>query len=85
VPIGIITTEFAANKQQEWFFQYHTLYHMAAGMGQVISYMDMPQNVFAKVGYKAIKRGDNSLYPGMDLSVHSQVAFLQGPLTKKQE
>jgi FtsP/CotA-like multicopper oxidase with cupredoxin domain len=33
-----ITIEFYANKEKDWFFHCHNLYHMATGMARIISY-----------------------------------------------
>ncbi len=82
--MSVVTIEFDANAEQDWFFHCHTLYHMAAGMGRVIGYEGSPQNEFAKTGYKAVKTGDNAVYPWFDLSVHSQGAFLEGNLSNNR-
>ena len=82
--MSVVTIEFAANAEQDWFFHCHTLYHMAAGMGRVIAYEGSPQNEYAKTGYKVAKAGDNARYLWADLSVHSQAAFLQANLSNNK-
>ena len=82
--MGVVTIEFDANAEQDWFFHCHTLYHMAAGMGRVIGYEGSVPNEFAKTGYKAVKAGDNARYPWLDLSVHSQATFLQANVSNNK-
>ncbi|GAB2689317.1 hypothetical protein GCM10027272_00240 [Hymenobacter frigidus] len=82
--MSVVTIEFAANAEQDWFFHCHTLYHMAAGMGRVISYEGSPQNEFAKTGYKVVKAGDNARYPWLDFSVHSQATFLEANVSNNK-
>ena len=82
--MGVVTIEFDANAEQDWFFHCHTLYHMAAGMGRVIAYEGSPQNEFAKTGYKVVKAGDNARYPWADLSVHSQATFLEANISNNK-
>jgi hypothetical protein len=83
-PMSTVTIEFDANEERDWFFHCHILYHMAAGMGRVISYEGSPQNEFAKTGYQAVKRGDNARYPWFDFSAHSQAAWLQGAVSNNK-
>lgn len=44
MPMETDTIEFAANKDGDWFFHCHILYHMMAGMGNVLSYQNSPAN-----------------------------------------
>lgn len=44
LPMETDTLEFAANKDGDWFFHCHILYHMMAGMGNVLSYQNSPPN-----------------------------------------
>lgn len=39
-PMGIVSIEFAANEEKDWIFHCHNLYHMASGMGRIVSYGD---------------------------------------------
>jgi CopA family copper-resistance protein len=82
--MGTVTIEFEANEYQDWFFHCHILYHMMAGMARIISYDASPQNEYAKGNYKMLKREDNAVYPWLDLSVHSQGAFLEGNLSNNR-
>ena len=82
--MSTVTIEFAANAEQDWFFHCHTLYHMAAGMGRVIAYEGSPPNEYAKTGYKVAKAGDNARYTWLDLSVHSQAAFLEANVSNNK-
>ena len=44
MPMETDTIEFAANKEGNWFFHCHILFHMMAGMGRVFTYADSPVN-----------------------------------------
>ncbi len=55
-----------------------------AGMARIISYEGSPQNEFAKNDYKPLKREDNAVYPWLDLSVHSQGAFLEANISNNK-
>ena len=44
MPMETDSLEFAANKDGDWFFHCHILYHMMAGMGNVLSYQNSPPN-----------------------------------------
>lgn len=44
MPMETDTLELAANKSGDWFFHCHILYHMMAGMGNVLSYENSPPN-----------------------------------------
>lgn len=82
--MGTVTIEFDANETQDWFFHCHILYHMMAGMARIVSYEGTPQNEFARTDYRVLKREDNRLYPWLDLSVHSQGAFLEANVSNNR-
>lgn len=44
MPMETDTIEFAANKEGNWFFHCHILFHMMAGMGRVFTYANSPVN-----------------------------------------
>lgn len=44
MPMETDTIEFAANKEGNWFFHCHILFHMMAGMGRVFTYANSPAN-----------------------------------------
>jgi FtsP/CotA-like multicopper oxidase with cupredoxin domain/uncharacterized Zn finger protein (UPF0148 family) len=44
MPMETDTIEFAANKEGNWFFHCHILFHMMAGMGRVFTYANSPTN-----------------------------------------
>lgn len=83
-PMETVTIEFEANEQQDWFFHCHILYHMMAGMARIVSYEESEQNEFSKTGYNQLKKEDNALYPWVDLSVHSQGAWLAGNISNNK-
>ncbi len=49
-PMGRQTIEFQANEQGDWMFHCHLLYHMASGMGRVISVGDGTCNPMMDMG-----------------------------------
>ncbi|MEP7107160.1 MAG: multicopper oxidase domain-containing protein [Ferruginibacter sp.] len=65
MPMETDTIEFAANQSGDWFFHCHILYHMMAGMGNVLSYANSPGNPDlpdpAKA-WKNFKRDNNMLH-----------------------
>jgi hypothetical protein len=44
MPMETDTIEFAANKEGNWFFHCHILFHMMTGMGRVFTYENSPVN-----------------------------------------
>ncbi len=41
-PMKMVTIEFDANEEKDWFFHCHILYHMNAGMARVLRYQNSP-------------------------------------------
>lgn len=56
MPMETDTIEFAANKDGDWFFHCHILYHMMAGMGNVLSYQNSPSNPLVPDKAKAFRQ-----------------------------
>ena len=83
-PMETVTIEFLADADQDWFFHCHILYHMATGMGRIVSYEDSLQNEFAKTGYAALKKGDNATYKWADLNVLSNGAWADGTISNNK-
>ena len=44
MPMETDSIEFAANKEGNWFFHCHILYHMMSGMGKIFTYANSPVN-----------------------------------------
>ncbi|WP_136667025.1 multicopper oxidase family protein [Flavobacterium sp. H122] len=44
MPMETDVIEFEANKEGDWFFHCHILYHMMSGMGRIISYQNQEKN-----------------------------------------
>lgn len=66
MPMERDTIEFAANQSGNWFFHCHILYHMMAGMGNVLSYKNSPVNPEqpnAAAAFKKFKRDNNMVHP----------------------
>ncbi len=83
-PMENVTIEFLADADQDWFFHCHILYHMATGMGRIVSYEGSTQNEFAKTGYAALKKGDNATYKWADLNVLSNGAWGDATLSNNK-
>jgi len=66
MPAETDTLEFAATESGNWFFHCHILYHMMAGMGNVISYSNSPVNPElpdAAKAYRHFKKNHNMIHP----------------------
>ncbi|WP_332732610.1 multicopper oxidase domain-containing protein [Flavihumibacter sp.] len=74
MPMETDTVEFAANKDGDWFFHCHILYHMMAGMGNVLSYQNSPPNPQlpdkAKA-WKQFKRSEQMIHPSFNIGLES--------------
>lgn len=74
MPMETDTLEFAANKDGDWFFHCHILYHMMAGMGNVLSYQNSPANPQlpdkAKA-WKQFKRSEQMIHPSATIGLES--------------
>ena len=75
-----VTMEFLADQPGQWFFHCHNLYHLKAGMGRVVRYIDFERPVISKVNktevdydidaeINKIVQGDQKFYPASDISV----------------
>jgi FtsP/CotA-like multicopper oxidase with cupredoxin domain len=65
MPMETDTLEFAANQSGDWFFHCHILYHMMAGMGNVMSYANSPVNPDLpnpQKAWKSFKKDNNMLH-----------------------
>lgn len=65
MPMETDTLEFAANQSGDWFFHCHILYHMMAGMGNVISYANSPVNPDLpnpQKAWRSFKKDNNMLH-----------------------
>ena len=83
-PMESVTIEFLANADQDWFFHCHILYHMATGMGRIVSYEGSEQNEFAKTGYAVLKKGDNATFKWADLNVLSNGVWGDGTISNNK-
>lgn len=74
MPMETDTLEFAANKDGDWFFHCHILYHMMAGMGNVLSYQNSPPNPQLPDKAKAFrqfKRSEQMIHPSASIGLES--------------
>ena len=71
----MVTLEFEATEDKDWFFHCHLLYHMMSGMGRVVSYegSDVPLNTKKK--YSRFVSDDRTLFPFADVEIQSNGAF----------
>lgn len=74
MPMETDTLEFAANKDGDWFFHCHILYHMMAGMGNVLSYQNSPPNPQLpdkKEAFRKFKRSEQMIHPSAAIGLES--------------
>ena len=74
MPMETDTLEFAANKDGDWFFHCHILYHMMAGMGNVLSYQNSPPNPQIPdkaIAWRQFKRSEQMILPSATLGLES--------------
>jgi CopA family copper-resistance protein len=74
MPMETDTLEFAANKDGDWFFHCHILYHMMAGMGNVLSYQNSPPNPQLPDKVKAwrqFKRSEQMIHPSATIGLET--------------
>lgn len=75
-PMEIVTMEFAATEDKDWFFHCHLLYHMMSGMARTVSY-DPPQleSKENQERYKKFVSDDRSFFPFAEVQFHSNGTF----------
>jgi len=74
LPMETDTLEFAANRDGDWFFHCHILYHMMAGMGNVISYQNSPANPQLPdklKSFQQFKRSEQMINPSAAIGLES--------------
>ena len=74
MPMETDTLELAANKSGDWFFHCHILYHMMAGMGNVLSYENSPPNPQLpdkEMAFKDFKRHETMIHPVASIGLES--------------
>ncbi len=74
MPMETDTLEFAANKDGDWFFHCHILYHMMAGMGNVLSYQNSPPNPQLpdkSLAWKQFKRSERMILSTATIGLES--------------
>ncbi|MDP9229796.1 MAG: multicopper oxidase domain-containing protein, partial [Bacteroidota bacterium] len=74
MPMETDTIELAANKSGNWFFHCHILYHMMAGMGNVLSYVNSPVNPElpdAAKAYRSFKKDNLMIHPMAKIGLES--------------
>lgn len=71
----MVTIEFEATEDKDWFFHCHLLYHMMSGMGRVVSYegSDVPLNTKKK--YSRFVSDDRALFPFASVDLQSSGVF----------
>ncbi len=74
MPMETDTIEFAANHEGNWFFHCHILYHMMAGMGNVLRYANSPVNPElpdSAKAYKDFKKDNHMIHPMAKIGLES--------------
>jgi FtsP/CotA-like multicopper oxidase with cupredoxin domain len=87
LPMETDTIEFAGNETGNWFFHCHILYHMAAGMGRILSYENSPSNPEIPNVHEAMKKlmkGDKVFYTmaNIGLETNGSEGFYQRSNTR---
>ena len=73
-PLDMVTIEFAANEEKDWFFHCHNLYHMKSGMARVVSYLPVEQDdYFNSKFYRYHVTNDDPWYIFTDTAFQSQM------------
>ncbi|MEX2336815.1 MAG: multicopper oxidase domain-containing protein [Fulvivirga sp.] len=70
-PMEMVTIEFEATEDKDWFFHCHLLYHLMSGMARVVSYegSDVPPNTKKK--YSKFISDDRAYFPFAELTLQS--------------
>jgi FtsP/CotA-like multicopper oxidase with cupredoxin domain len=75
-PMEKVTIEFAANKEKDWFFHCHNLYHSKTGMARVVRYSDYNGNpAFDKAMRASNDIKDTDWYSRLDSKLYNDYAM----------
>jgi CopA family copper-resistance protein len=70
-PMEVVTIEFEATEDKDWFFHCHLLYHMMAGMARTVSYEGADMTPERKKEYTKFVSDDRTYFPFGELTVQS--------------
>lgn len=70
-PMEMMTIEFEATEDKDWFFHCHLLYHMMAGMARVVSYEGSDVPLDTKKKYSKFVSADRELFPFGEVMLQS--------------
>ena len=70
-PMEMVTLEFEATEEKDWFFHCHLLYHMMSGMSRVVSYEGAEGPLDTKKKYSKFNSDDRALFTFGELMLQS--------------
>ena len=71
-PMEVVTIEFEATEDKDWFFHCHLLYHMMSGMAGVVSYEDPDMSSLDdKKRFEKFVSDDRAYFPFAELMLQS--------------
>lgn len=84
-PMQTVTIEFLANKEKDWFFHCHNLYHAKTGMARVARYDDYSGNADFNAGKRASRDiKDPDFYYAGELKLMNDFARIGTTLSNNQ-
>ena len=76
--MDMVTIEFDANEEKDWFFHCHLLYHLNSGMARIVHYADTQTPTSDPDKLSRFVAEDKTLFPYAQADVLSQGVFAEG-------
>lgn len=85
-PFETVEIEFEADKEKDWIFHCHNLYHMKLGMGGIIHYAGSHKDpaLMHHMGNHSSEHG-NTWFGKAEMDGYSNVGFLNGKLMRQDD
>jgi len=77
-PMDVITIEFDANEEKDWFFHCHLLYHLNSGMARIVHYAGTQVPLSTPRQVARFTAEDRALFPYAQVQAQSQGVFAEG-------
>ncbi|WP_166648244.1 multicopper oxidase family protein [Hymenobacter sp. UV11] len=77
-PMDMVTIEFDANEEKDWFFHCHLLYHLNSGMARIVHYAGSTTLTDDPKKLARFVSEDRALFPYARVDAFSQGVFAQG-------
>ncbi|OGX91667.1 multicopper oxidase family protein [Hymenobacter coccineus] len=77
-PMDVVTIEFDANEEKDWFFHCHLLYHLNSGMARIVHYANTAVPLANPRQVARFTAEDRALFPYGRVDAFSQGVFAQG-------